>query len=73
MSKHVLGSGPSDSTVYGVGLRPLACWDYGFESFRRHGPLSVVSVVCSRVEASATGWLLVQRSPSECSASLCVI
>jgi hypothetical protein len=28
--------------------------------------LSVVSVVCCQVEASATGWALVQRSPTEC-------
>jgi hypothetical protein len=30
----------------GVGLRPFACWDCGFESRRVHGILSVVSVVC---------------------------
>ena len=29
-----------------MGLRPLACWDCGFESCRGHGCLSVVSVVC---------------------------
>ena len=27
---------------------------FGFESHRRHGRLSVVSVVCSQVEGSAT-------------------
>ena len=32
---------PSDHAVYGVGLRPLACWDYGFKSHRQHGCLSV--------------------------------
>ena len=26
----------SGRAVYGVGLRPLACWDYGFESRRGH-------------------------------------
>ena len=31
--------------VQGVGLRPLACWHCGFESRRRHGCLSSVSVV----------------------------
>jgi hypothetical protein len=31
-----------------------------------HGCLSVVSVVCCQVEVSATGWFLVQRSPTEC-------
>jgi len=32
--------------VKGVGLRPLACWDCGFESPRGHGFLSLVIVVC---------------------------
>ena len=27
-------------------LRPIACWNYGFESRREHGCLSLVSVVC---------------------------
>jgi len=44
------------TSVLGVGLRPLACWDCGFESHRRHGCLSVVSVVCS------TGRGLCERS-----------
>jgi len=54
-----------------VGLWPLAFWDCGFESCRRHGCLSVVSVVCCQVEVSATGWSLVQRSPTECGVSEC--
>jgi len=56
-----------------VGLRPIACWDCGFESHRGHGGLSVVSVVCCQVEVCATGWSLVQRSPTDCDVSLCVI
>jgi hypothetical protein len=28
--------------------------------------MSVVSVVCCQAEVSATGWSLVQRSPTEC-------
>jgi phage tail protein X len=64
---------PSGRAVWGVGLRPLACWDCGFKSRRRHGCLSVVSVVFCQVEASATSWSLVQRSPTECGESLCVI
>jgi len=36
------------------GLRPLACWDCGFESHRGLVCLSVVSVVCYQVEVSAT-------------------
>ena len=55
------------------GLRPLTCWDCGFESHPGHGYLSVVSVVCCQVEVSATSWSLVQRSPTDCAASLCVI
>jgi len=56
-----------------VGLRPLACWDCRFKSHRGHGCLSVVSVLCCQVEVSATDWSLVQRSPTNCGASLCVI
>ena len=50
--------------------RLLVCW---FESHRGHGRFSVVSVVCCQVEVSATSWSLVQRSPTDCGASLCVI
>ena len=53
--------------------RPLTCWDRGFESHRGHGYFSVVSVVCCQVEVFATSWSLVQRSPTDCGASLCVI
>ena len=35
--------------------------------------LSVVSIVCCHVEVSATSWSLVQRSPTDCGAWLCVI
>ena len=38
-----------------------------------HGCLSVVSVVCWQVEVCATDWSLVQRNPTDCGASLCVI
>jgi len=48
-------AGASDSAVEDVGLRPLACWDCGFEYRRGHGYVSVVSVVCSQVEVSAWG------------------
>ena len=40
--------------MYGVGLRPYAYWDWGFESHRGDGCLSLVSVVCCQVEVSAT-------------------
>jgi hypothetical protein len=35
--------------------------------------MSVVSVVCCQVGVSATGWSLVQRSPTECGVSNNVI
>jgi len=62
---------PSGRAVYGVGLRPLACWDCGFESHWRHGCLSFVSVVSCQAEVSASGWSLIQRSPTECGVSEC--
>ena len=49
----------------GVGLRPLACWDYGFESRRRHGCLSLENVVRCETEVFARGRFLAQRIPSE--------
>jgi len=39
----------------GVGLRPLAYWDCGFESHRVHGCLSLVNIVCRQVEVAASG------------------
>ena len=48
-------AGPSGRAVLGVGLRPLARRDCGFESHRGNGCLSVVGVVCCQVEVSATG------------------
>ena len=35
--------------------------------------LSLVSVVCCQVEVSATGRSLLQRSPTECGVSECVL
>jgi len=61
---------PSGRAVQDVSLRPLACWNCGFESHRGHGCLSVVSVVCCHVEVSVTSLSLVQRSPTDCSVSL---
>jgi hypothetical protein len=61
---------PSGRAIYGVGLRPLAYWNCGFESHLGHGCLSLVSVVCSQVEVSATGRSLVQRGPTECDVCL---
>ena len=52
-------------------LRPLVCWDCGFEFRREHGCLSLVSVVFCQVEVSATGRQLVQRIPTKCGVSEC--
>jgi hypothetical protein len=54
-----------------MGLRPLACWDCGFESPLGHGCLSLVIVVCCQVELSASDWSFIQRSPTECGVSEC--
>ena len=35
--------------------------------------MSVASVMCCQVEVSATGRSLVQSSPTDCDASLCLI
>jgi hypothetical protein len=65
--------GPRGRAFSGIGLRPLTGWDFGLESRRGHGCVSVVSVVCCPVEVSATGWSLVKRSPTDCGALLCLI
>ena len=56
---------PSGLAVKGVCLRPHACWYCVFESRQGYGCLSVVSVVFSWVEVSATDLSLVQRSPTK--------
>jgi len=58
--------------VLGVDLRPLACWDCRFEFRRGHGCLSLVDV-CYQAAVSATCWSLVQRSPTQCDVSECVV
>ena len=56
----------SGRTQWPRGPRPHACWVCGFEPRREHRCPSLVSVVCCQVEVSASGWSLVQRSPTEC-------
>jgi len=43
----------------------------GSNSAGEHGCLSLVSVVCYQVEISASGWSLVQRSPTGCGVYEC--
>ena len=50
----------------GICLRPNAYLNCGFESRRRNGRLSLVSVVCCQVEVFASSRSLVQRIPTEC-------
>ena len=45
-------------------MRPLDCWDCGFESHRGHGCL--LSAVCCQAEVSVTSWSPVQRRPTDC-------
>jgi hypothetical protein len=61
------------SVTWPRGLLPLAYCDRGFEYHRRYGCLSVVCVMCCQVEVSATSWSLVQKSLTNCDASVCVI
>jgi len=65
---------PRDRSQWPRGLRrrsaaarPLRLW---VRIPLGHGCLSVVSVLCCQVEVSATNWSLVQRSPTDCGASL---
>ena len=53
--QYAIIAGPGTRAVKGVGLRPLACWSWGFDFRQGYGCLSVVSVVCCQVEVSATG------------------
>ena len=53
------------------GLRPVACWNCGYEFRWKRGCLSFVSVVCCQVEASASTWSLVQRISTECGVTEC--
>ena len=59
--------------VWDVGLRPLASWNCGFESRRRHGSLSLVSIVYCQVQVSVMGRSFVQSSPTKCRVSECDI
>ena len=54
-----------------MGLWPLTCWDCGLESHWVHGCLSLVIVVCCKVDVSAMGRSLVQSSPTDCGVSEC--
>jgi hypothetical protein len=73
LPRHYVNAGPSGRAVYLIrgskAPRVLRSW---VRIPRRHGCLYVVRVVCCQVEVSATGWSLVQRSPTDCGTS-CVM
>jgi hypothetical protein len=52
----------SKAWVYGCSLAAIL----GSNPARGMDVLSLVSIICCQVEVSATGWSLVQRSPTEC-------
>jgi hypothetical protein len=68
---NTLTADASGQAVEFVDLWPIACWDCGFECCRGHGCLCLVSVVCFQVEVSASGWSLIQRSPTDWCVSEC--
>jgi len=61
----IIISYPGGPAVQGVGLRPLAYWDCGFESLRGQGYVYPLGVLCCQVEVSATYRSLVQSRPTE--------
>ena len=52
-----------------MGLGPLTCWHYGFESRLGYEFLSLLSAVRCQVEGSAMGLSLVERGPTDCGVS----
>jgi hypothetical protein len=56
---------PLCRSVLGVGLRLLAWWNCGFESRQEQRCLSLVNVVFCRIDVSASGGSLVQRSSTD--------
>ena len=55
-------------SIYSINRSQWPCGLYcdgGFRSRRGHRCLSLVSVVCFQVEVTASGWSLVQRSPTK--------
>ena len=69
LEESILVATRSKVWFYGCSFPRIA----GSNPARGHGCLSVVSVVCCQVDVSATSSSLVQRSPNDCDASLCVI
>jgi hypothetical protein len=52
-------------------LRPVDCWDWGFEARQGHGCLSLVSFVFCQVEVSAKGRSAIQKIHTECGVPEC--
>jgi len=63
---------PSGCAVECVGMRPRDYWAWRFEFHQWQEYLSLLSVVCFKVELSALDWAHVQRSPTAFGVSVCV-
>jgi hypothetical protein len=61
---------PSSCTVYGVGLRPLTCWDWGFES--RGGARILVPWECCVLSGTGLCVGLITRSEESYRVCVCV-
>ena len=68
-NKHTHIAGPN----YRDGLRRVSAASRLLRLWVRIPPEAWMFVVCGHVEVSATRWSLIQRSPTQCGASLCVI
>ena len=66
----MISADPIGRVVQRVGPRPPDSLNFGFDSLRGHGCLSLDSVVCCQVQVSATVRSFVQRSLTE---RLCVL
>jgi len=64
---------PSGREVYGLGLRPLACWDCVFECHQGHGCLMSVCRELGLLSGRGLfdGSVTVQSSTAECGVSEC--
>jgi len=65
----IAASNPGGHAFYGVGLRPFACWDCGFES--RWGAWRSVSCECCVLSGRGVCVCLITRPEESCGLSEC--